>query len=339
LDIRQLFGEEGRCVDFQIVANTQDQSEEFLMSSISRRSFLLNTGMGGVASFALGALPAWAKPMGLPIGIQLYVVGKPLGEDAPGTLKKLHEIGYREVETAGFGKYSAKEFRILLDDAGLVCPSAHLPLIQPDVEALFDNARILGATYATSSVLRDFKAPSSSGAASTTGAPTKLDLVGLDGFKRTAEKMNEIGAKAKAAGLRYAYHNHNYEFEKLSDGRYGYDILVQETDPKLVYFEIDCGWMIVAGADPVAYMKKYPGRFRMLHIKDFMAVPHPTTDLRGPDRPKGTELGKGFIQYERVFAEGRRAGIEHCFAEEEGPYTVPQLEAAKVDFDFLNSFS
>jgi hypothetical protein len=93
LDIRQWFGEEGPCVDFQIVASTQDQSEEFLMSSISRRSFLLNTGMGGVASFALGALPAWAKPMGLPIGIQLYVVGKPLGEDAPGTLKKLHEIG------------------------------------------------------------------------------------------------------------------------------------------------------------------------------------------------------------------------------------------------------
>jgi sugar phosphate isomerase/epimerase len=311
------------------------------MKSITRRNFLVKAGISGAAAFAMNALPraAWARPMGLPIGIQLYVVGKPLEQDAPGTLKKLHEIGYHEAETAGFGRYTAKEFRTLLDDAGLVCPSAHLQLLKPEVGPLFDEAHALGATYATSSVLRDFDASARSASAGANNAPAKLDAIGLDGFKRTAAKMNELGAKAKAAGLKYAYHNHNYEFQKLDDGRYGYDVLVEETDPELVFFEIDCGWMSVAGADPVTYMKKFPKRFRMLHIKDFQAAAHPTTDLRGPDRPKGTELGKGFIHYDRIFAEARRAGIEHCFAEEEGPYGIPQLDAAKIDYDYLNSFS
>jgi sugar phosphate isomerase/epimerase len=151
--------------------------------------------------------------------------------------------------------------------------------------------------------------------------------------------MNQIGAKAKAAGLKYAYHNHNYEFERVSSTRYGYDVLLEETDPETVFFEIDCGWMTVAGASPVEYMKQHPRRFRMLHIKDFVRPSHPTIELRGANRPKGTELGKGFIDYTPIFAAGKQAGIEHVFAEEEGPYEVPQLEAAKVDFDYLNHFS
>jgi sugar phosphate isomerase/epimerase len=247
------------------------------------------------------------------------------------------------VETAGFGKYTAKEFRSLLDDAGLVCPSAHLPLMQADLAPLFDQAHTLGATYATSSVLRDFKMPvvPKGGVTDSNNPPPipKLEPLGLDGFKRTAEHMNQIGAKAKEAGLKYAYHNHNYEFEKVDGGQYGYDVLLKETDPELVHFEIDCGWMTVAGASPVEYMKAYPKRFRMLHIKDFVKVTQPTIDLRGPNRPKGTELGKVYIDYTPIVAEGRRAGIEHVFAEEEGPYEVPQIEAAKVDFDYLNKFS
>jgi sugar phosphate isomerase/epimerase len=287
-----------------------------------------------MAAFAASALPraAWGSPMGLPIGIQLYVVGKPMAEDAPGTLKQLHAIGYREVETAGFGKYTAKEFRGLLDDAGLVCPSAHLPLLTPDPAPQFADAHALGATYATSSMLRE---PSSAPLAPHASLPP----VGLDGFKRMAARMNELGTKAKQAGLRYAYHNHNFEFEQLGSGETGYDLLLKETDPELVYFEIDCGWMTVAGHNPVDYMRKFPKRIRMLHIKDFHPITHPTTDLRGPGRPTGVELGKGFIDYAPIFKEGRRIGIQHCFAEEEGPYEVPQLEAAKVDYKYLASFA
>lgn len=313
------------------------------MSVITRRSFLHKTAGAGAAGFISASMSrlSWGSPLGLPVGIQLYVVGKPLVEDTPGTLNKLHEIGYREVETAGFGKYSAKEFRSLLDAAGLVCPSAHLPLMQDDLAPLFDEAHALGATYATSSVLREFKISRPSGVTDSSAPPKMPELppLGLDGFKRTAERMNQIGIKAKAAGLKYAYHNHNYEFEKIGDGEYGYDVLLKETDPSTVFFEIDCGWMTVAGASPVEYMKRHAGRFRMLHIKDFVRPSQPTTQLLGSNRPKGTELGKGFIDYGPIFAEGRKAGIEHVFAEEEGPYEVPQLEAAKVDFEFLSKFS
>ena len=145
-----------------------------------------------------------------------------------------------------------------------------------------------------------------------------------------AMHMNEVGKKAHSAGLQYAYHNHNFEFEKMPDGTPGYDILVKETDPNLVKFEIDCGWMSAAGGDPVAYFHNYPGRFRMLHIKDFKPMAKPSTDLMGPDKPVGSDLGKGFVDYKRIFAVGGAAGIEHIFAEQEAPFTVSQMEVSQA---------
>jgi sugar phosphate isomerase/epimerase len=193
-----------------------------------------------------------------------------------------------------------------------------------------------------SSVLRAFTPAfvKSATAPATPGAPRPaLEPLGLDGFKKTAEHMNEVGKKAKAAGLQYAYHNHNFEFEKMPDGSPGYDILVKETDPELVKFEVDCGWMTVAGSDPVAYMRNYPGRIKMLHIKDFKPVSQPTTALGGPDRPQGADLGTGFIQYQSIFVAGKAAGVEHIFVEQETPFLVSQIESAKVDFAYLQKFS
>ena len=302
------------------------------MKGNTRREFLRNTGGLGAAALISSALGrvAWADPMGLPVGIQLYTVRGVIGTDTPGTLKQLHDIGYREVETAGFGKYSAKEFGQLIRDAGLSCPSAHLPLNGPEYGQVFDDAHALGVTYATSSTLSAAppKKPHTAPAAHH-GWPQ----LGLDGFKRLAAKMNDVGAKAKAAGLQYAYHNHDLEFQKMPDGSYGYDVLLNETDHALVKFEIDCGWMVVGGASPVEYMKKHPGRFRMIHVKDFKAMP------QGGKRPEGSELGAGFIDYKPIFAEGRRAGIQHAFAEQEGPYTKPEMESARIDYAYLHSMS
>jgi len=328
------------------------------MHSVSRRKFLATTGAIGAGAFATSLLPrmAWANPMGLPIGIQLYTVSKPMSEDTPGTLKKLYELGYREVESAGIGKHTAKELRGYLDDAGLKCPSAHLQLMGENLDEQFEQAHTLGAQYAVSSVLRSFSAgfvkaatagSSSAGAAAPPAgqagdAPPKrpsLAPLGLDGFKKTAEHMNEVGKKVKAAGLQYAYHNHNFEFEKMPDGSPGYDILVKETDPELVKFEVDCGWMVVAGGDPVSYFTKYPGRFRMLHIKDFKPGAAPTTELVGPGRPQGADLGTGFVDYKPIFAAGKAAGIEHIFVEQETPFPVSQLESAKVDYAYLQKFN
>jgi sugar phosphate isomerase/epimerase len=284
-----------------------------------------------------------ASPMGLPVGIQLYTVSKPLNDDPAGTLKQLYAIGYREVESAGMAKTTPKELRKMIDDAGLKCPSAHLQLAKEDLGPAFEEAHIYGAHYAVSSILREFdpafmKAARAAMQSGKEIKPPAMPPLGLDGFKKTAEKMNEVGKKAKAAGLQYAYHNHNFEFEKMPDGSPGYDILVKETDPELVKFEIDCGWMKVAGYDPVAYMKTYPGRVKMLHIKDFQKMA-PTTDLMGPNRPKGADLGKGFVDYGPIFAEGKSAGIEHIFDEQEQPFPVSQMDSAKANFAYLEKFS
>jgi sugar phosphate isomerase/epimerase len=321
------------------------------MKSLSRRSFVEGIGKTGAAAVAASLIPraAWAGPAGFPAGIQLYMVSKPLQEDTPGTLKQLHEIGYREVETAGLAKHPVKEFRAMLDDAGLVCPSSHLQLAGDQIEEQFAEANALGAHYAVSSVLRNFTpaeikalTATMSAPAAGSGAPPPrpaMQPIGLDGFKKMAAQMNEVGKKAHAAGLQYAYHNHNLEFEKMADGSPGFDVLLKETDPELVKFEIDCDWMVVAGADPVGYFHKYPGRFRMLHIKDFQPVPKPTIALGGPDRPQGADLGKGFIEYTKIFASAKAAGIEHIFAEQEAPFTVSQMESAKLDYAFLQRFS
>lgn len=310
------------------------------MRAQTRRNFIKlsrNIGLGAAAT-ALFPNLARANAMGLPPGIQLYSVRDNMGTDVPGTLKELQRIGFLEVETAGLGKYSAKEFRQLLDDAGLKAPSAHLQLIPSKFALLFEDANTLGAQYAVSSSLATAMNPPSTAGLAPGQRPTMAPL-GLTGFEKLAAAMNDLGEKAKAAGLQYAYHNHNYEFEKLPDGRYGYDVLVNNTDHSLVKFEVDCGWMCAAGADPVAYMTKYPGRFKMIHVKEFQALATPSTSLSGPSRPKGTDLGQGFIDYEPIFAAGRKAGILHAFSEQESPFPVSQLESARVAYSFLHAAS
>lgn len=303
---------------------------------INRRTFLKTSVTAAAASATLSRF-AWASPMSLPFGIQLYAVHSALTTDPAGTLEKLHAIGYREVETAGFAGKSATEFRKLLDAAGLRCPSAHLQFKADAPDASFADAHALGAKYAVSSALWI-------GVPFDGVQPKKDDpLAGVprtpDHFKRLAAMMNDLGRRAQQSGLRYAYHNHNVEFVPMPDGSYGYDILLNESDPATVFFEADCGWFSVAGADPVHYFEKYPGRFKMIHVKDFQPIKAPIFSLRGPDRPSGVELGQGFVQYRRIFDAGKKAGIEHAFAEQEAPFKDSEIESATVDYKFLASFS
>jgi sugar phosphate isomerase/epimerase len=308
------------------------------MNPFSRRDFLTHSGVLAVCATIPALLQAEDQQTYLfPAGIQLYAVREPIEADAPGTLKQLHSIGYREVETAGFGKYTARQFRQLCDDAGLRIPSAHLPFQNaPDVAALLAQAAELGAQFAVSSFLYDLFGPGNP-------LPTKpidqlppMPPIGLDGFKKIAAHMNDLGTQAKAAGLQYAYHNHNFEFERMPDGRFGYDVLLAETDSALVKFEIDCGWAIIGGADPIRYFARNPGRFRMLHVKDFK-VRMLSTNLFGPNRPEGVELGRGFIDYRPILVAAKKAGLLDAFAEQEAPYTRSQLASAKVSYDYLRS--
>jgi sugar phosphate isomerase/epimerase len=298
---------------------------------ISRRRFF--PLVGGALSVVAFSQQTWGAN-GFPVGIQLYMVNADLAKDPAGTLKKIAQIGYSEVETAGWGALSAAQFRDMLRDAGLRAPSAHLGFGRGDTGKLLDDANTIGAEYVVSSLLppneiQDFF--------------KNIDSTSADDFRRIAAKANEIGQKAKAAGLKYAYHNHNFEFRDLGDGKTGYDILLQETDPSLVKFEADCGWMKVAGKDPIDYLKRHGDRIAMLHIKDFKNITKPVATFksimaRSPDMPISTELGRGSIDLKPIVEAGLRAGVAHMFVEQEPPFNeVPAIEAAEIDCRALKS--
>lgn len=276
--------------------------------------------MAVLASTTLARL-APANPLDKPVGIQLYTVKEPMSTDAAGTLKQLRAIGFGEVESAGFGTLSAKEFRALLDDAGLVCPSAHVTFDPNNLGGAFEDTHAIGATYAVSSSLHDL----------IVGPGGKKEMT-RDEVKRTAELANKIGEAAKRAGLQYAYHNHASEFVDVGGGAIAYDILLNETDTSLVKFQIDCGWMVFAGRNPVDYFHRHPHRFPMIHVKDFKRRGKDDTEMRG------SELGRGVVDYKPIFEAASKAGLQHYFAEQEGPFTrMSQLEAARVDYAYLHA--
>src|SRR5450631_3729265 len=303
------------------------------MNAESRRRFLIQSSRLGAAALAPTWLSrrAFANPLGRPVGIQLYTVNIPMREDPAGTLKKLREIGFGEVESAGFGKLSGRQFRGLLDDAGLACPSAHLQFDIDNLGATFEDAHALGAAYAVSGSL---PAPA---VGSRPAAPSSKRSMSLEEAKRTAEIANRIGEAAKRAGLQYAYHNHDFEFADQGTGGIGFDLLLRETNPELVKFEIDCGWMVFGGRNPIDYFKKYPDRFPMIHVKDFLA-PHDKSAVAGSAEMLGAELGHGVIDYKPIFAAAKQAGLRHYFAEQEAPFSrMSPLQAARVNFDYLHS--
>jgi sugar phosphate isomerase/epimerase len=300
------------------------------MKSLSRREFLLETG-ALAATLAVGgfARRASANPMGRPVGIQLYAVGAALQENPAATLKSIKDIGYGEVETAGFAKLSAKDFRKLLDDAGLKCPSGHLQFDLANLGPTFEDAHTLGMRYVASGGLRGSLTPPITG---------PMSGMTLDEAKRTAELANRIGEKAKQADLRYAYHNHNIEFADHG-GVVGYDILLRDTQPDLVKFEIDCGWMVLGNRNPIDYFKKYPNRFPMIHVKDFLPPPDQGEAVgRSTENHAGAELGRGMIDYRPIFAAAEKAGLQHYFVEQEGPFVrMTQLQAAQQAYAYLSA--
>lgn len=302
------------------------------MTKSSRRDFLKLSVAAGAAAVALRSpLSLAADPLGLPLGLQLYSLREFLPKDLEGTLKQIAAAGYKEVEAAGFYDRSAKDFKAAVDNVGMRCVSAHYPLaqLQPNLDSLIAYASQLGLQYmvCSSPSLQDPSrvkvAPNSPGA-----HEAWMKAFTLDDWKWNASQYNSIGKKVKAAGMQFGYHNHTPEFRKIG-ATVPYDVLIQETDPSLVTFEMDCGWVSVAGYNPVDYLKKYPTRISMLHVKDF--------DLKkGTANPHSTELGRGTIDYTKIFAAAKPGQIKHYFVEQED-FDMPPIEAIKVDADYMKN--
>jgi sugar phosphate isomerase/epimerase len=295
----------------------------------SRRLFLRQSATVGLSSL-LPFRSAFGET-GLPIGVQLYTVQDELKKDALATLHALAKIGYREVESFPLQDINAAQMRTMLNDAGLKCPSAHLFFGMADTAQLLDQANTLGAHYAVSSVLL----PASPQAFDVSKMMDLIKAFTLDDFKKIAAKANEIGAQAQKAGLQYAYHNHNFEFRDYG-GHTGYEILLSETDPKLVKFELDCGWMVTSGHNPIDYFTKYPGRYPLMHAKDFPAGTPVTTTLGVDPAHRPTEIGRGHIDFKPIIAAAEKSGLQHIFVEQDPPIEgMTSLEAVRVSYETL----
>jgi sugar phosphate isomerase/epimerase len=290
---------------------------------MTRRQFLARSALCSTAAWltlgAPGKLLA-AAAQGKSLGIQLYMVLKAYQDDPIGTLKTLKSIGYSEIEA--IVTTTARTLRDQLNETGLRSPSLHLDSlgVEPGMEA----AHVLGAQFVVTSMLPSFMQKEQ--AAKGKNAPEPG--YSLDEAKRTADYANRIGEKARQAGLQYAYHNHHLEFTDVGNGQTFYDVLLKETDHKLVQFELDCGWVHVGGKNPADYFKANPGRIPLMHAKDFLPG--------GGKNYPGAELGRGTLDYKPILAAAEASGLKHCFVEQEGPYDrMSQLDAARVDYAYL----
>jgi sugar phosphate isomerase/epimerase len=310
------------------------------MASLSRRRFLgASAAVAGAGLFGRGA---FADPNGYPIGIQLYSVGDDLQKDFEGTLRQIAEIGYREIEGAGQagGGHSVKQIAEFGKSVGLSLRSVHTSVIelQSGADRIFQQAHDNGIEYLICAAPwakdpsrikpLDPADPLFKVAGKFAPFLNILNNLSLDDWKWMVDFFNETGARAKAAGLTFGFHNHNFEFKKV-DGVLPYDLLVEKTDPQFVSFELDCGWMVSAGFDPVDYLAKHPDRYRLLHIKD-LAKDQP------PGGIKTTEVGSGTIDWTRIFDAAKKTKVTGYYVEQEPPFERPPLEAARISYDYLH---
>lgn len=265
------------------------------------------------------------------IGLQLYTVADQMRTDFEGTIEKVAQVGYKQVEFAGYGGKTAPQIRAILDRLKLKSPSTHIGMdaLRKDLDAQIGFAQTVGHEYITIPSLGRSETPMNT----------------VDAWKRIADECNTIGAKTKARGLTLAFHSHSGEFLDVGGGRTGMDVFVSETDPSLFTFQMDLGWARVASQDPVAWFKKYPGRFRMWHVKDFESLaaaqaretvslrnasantPRPAAPAGGrgaggappapqPGRP--SPVGSGDIDFRPILAAWRESGMQYFFVEQDG---------------------
>lgn len=294
----------------------------------SRREFLkVGTAAAVYGSALLRSAKLFAQTLHVPLGLQLYTLREMLPKDFNGPLKQISALGYREVEAAGYYNHSAAEVKAAIDAAGLKLVSAHYSSAdlhrQLDQILAFNHELGVGHIICSSPRMKD---PSRAKAG---GAHAPGNGLTLDDWRWNADEFNGLADKVTAAGMKFGYHNHFLEFRKV-DGIVPYDELLKHTDPAKVTMEMDCGWVVVGGGNPIEYLTAFPKRISMLHVKDFKQLGN------GGGEPKVTELGQGSIDYAPIFQAAARTGnIEHVFVEQEA-FDVPPLESLKIDAGYMH---
>ena len=282
----------------------------------NRREFLKTSG-----TFALGSLvlPGMAKSFFAmpPAGVQLFTLFTTFDQDVPGSLQKIAAIGYKNIESAfsmkgGFYGMKAKEFAAVIKNAGLAWQSHHVlgtPFKMPPNAKPMTGADGKPMTIPPMKNLKDNMQELIDGVAEA-GIPylvcANISLNDADEVKSSTEILAKTGEACKKAGLTFCYHNHTHEFEKVGD-LVPFDYMFSQTSPDLLKSELDLGWATVAGMDPVALFKKYPGRFPLWHVKDIDKA-----------TKKPVEIGAGYVDFKPIFAASETAGMKYYFVEQDG---------------------
>ncbi len=294
---------------------------------MNRRHFLRQSGAATAVGALLGpgaarALAA-ARAADVPaeIGIQLYTLRDVLPGDVNGVLEMLKRVGIGEVETAGYADRDPMAFRAVLDALGLATPSAH---------------QLVAEVVATSASMADAGLPGFDAALDTIAAVGHEYFVipwlppdarpDRDGYLRLADQLNGLGERARAAGIQLGYHNHDFEFDTFGTDRPAYFDFVDRLDPDLVVLELDLYWVAVAGHDPVDVFERFPGRFPLWHVKDGA----------GDDMAQ-TVVGRGTLDWPRIFAASETAGLRHAFLEADTPPDGDSLGFARDSTAYVES--
>jgi sugar phosphate isomerase/epimerase len=283
---------------------------------MERRAFLGSLAAATVLPrFSTAALDPLFRARIAKVGIQLYTVRDLMKADFEGTIAKVAQTGYREVEFAGYFDHTPEQVRAVLDKNGLTSPSCHVGYENTADDkwgATLQTVKAVGHQYVVCAWIPEEARKTA------------------DDWKRTCDRFNKAGQAAQAAGVQFAYHNHSFEFVPLADKQLPYDLLLAGTDPKLVQLEVDLFWITFAGADPVSYFMKYQGRFPLVHVKDMIKKPSPDVT---PEKVM-VDVGKGSIDWKAIFAHSGHAGIQHYFVEHDQP--PHPLDDIKTSFDYLN---
>ena len=279
----------------------------------TRRNFLKNiTLMSGVlatSSLQAESLPGIGRKM--KTGIQLWTLKDMVSADVAGTLSALSKIGYNSLEPYGFDGsfygHSAKDFRKMCDDLGMVITSTHSGITVENAPMYAEKAAEAGLEYI---VLPSFN-----------GRPEKT----LDDFRKVAYEMNQIGEITKKAGITFGYHNHNFEFHPL-EGKLPYDTLLAETDPALVTFQMDIYWVVKGGQKPEEYFENHPGRFQLWHIKDM-----------GNDG-ESCIIGNGRIKFKELLKLSKKAGLKRIVYEQEQYSEGTPIYCAEQSYKYIQKY-
>ena len=280
------------------------------ISPMNRRTFLESSFAAGVLASFPSCTFANTHQISK-VGVQLYTVRSLMKGDFAGTIARVASTGYREVEFADYFDHSPAEVRAILDKNGLSAPSCHVSfdVVEKEWPKTIDAAHTIGHRFIVCPFIEKNRRNSA------------------DTWKRTIDLFNKAGEASLKAGIQFAYHNHWWEFAPDANlgGKLPYDYLLESLDPKLVKMEMDLGWASVAGQDPVSYFKRYPGRFELVHVKDFKSLPHlqpaqlATFNADDLIKTDMTAPGSGVIDWKHIFASSDVAGIQHYFLEHDSP--------------------